>query len=61
MKLFDFIDQIVKIWGILIKVGKIWPTFTKMHLSQNYAGMDSIHKNEARELKFGLDVPLYGF
>ena len=61
MKLGDFIDQIVKIWEILMKIGKIWPIFTKNVFSQTYAVTDSIHKNEARKLKFGLEVPLHGF
>ena len=61
MKLGDFMDQIVKIWETLIKIGKIWLIFRKMRFSQNYAGTNSIHKNEARKLKFGLEVPLYVF
>ena len=31
-----------------------------MCFSQNYAGTDSVYKNHARKLKFGLEVPLYG-
>ena len=61
MKSGDVIDQIVKIWEILMTIGKIWLIFSKMCFSQNYAVTDSIHKNEARKLKFGLEVPLYRF
>ena len=35
--------------------------FTKICFSQNYSGIKSSHKNEARKLKFGLEVPIYGF
>ena len=61
MKLGDCFDQIVKIRKILMNIGKIWLIFTKIRFSQSYAATDSIHKNEARKLTFGLEVPLYGF
>ena len=41
---------------------QILAIFHKNALSQNHtAGTDICYKNEARKLKFGLDVPLYGF
>ena len=61
MKLGDFIDPIVIIWKILMKIGKIWLIFILKRFPQNYTGMNSSHKNEARKLKFGLEVHLYGF
>ena len=42
-------------------IGKIWLIFKRMCFSQNYTGMHSIHKNEVKKLKFGLEVPLHGF
>ena len=41
-----------------MKISKIWLIFIKVSFSQNYAGMDSIRKNEVRKLKFGLEVPM---
>ena len=58
MKLGYVIDQIVKMWEILMTIGKIWLIFKRMCFSQNYTGMNSSHKNEARKLKFGLEVPM---
>ena len=55
MKLGDFIDQIVKIWEISMRQNVA--NFHKNAFSQNYPGTHSIHKNEARELKFGVEVP----
>ena len=55
IKLGDFIDQIVIILEFLMKISKIWLIFTKVSFSENYAGTDSIPKNEDRELKFGLE------
>ena len=56
IKLGDFIDQIVIILEFLMKISKIWLIFTKVSSLENYAGTDSIPKNEDRKLKFGLEV-----
>ena len=60
MNLGHFIDAIV-ILRNFDKIGKIWLIFIKMCFSKNYTGMNFSHKNEARKLKFGLEVHLYGF
>ena len=57
MKLVDFISKNTTTFEILTKV---WLIFTKMCFSQNYSGTDSVYKNHARKLKFGLEVPLTG-
>ena len=62
IKLGDFIGQNAQIWEILMKLGKFWLIFTKMRFSQIHTDTDFFNKNEAsRKLKFGLEVPLYGF
>ena len=42
-----------------MKIGKIQLIYTKMYFSQNQAGTDSIDKNEARKLKFGLEETVW--
>ena len=60
MKLGDFVGKNAKIWEILMKLGKFWLLFTKTRFSKNHTGTNSLHKNEARKLKLGIEVPLYG-
>ena len=53
-----FFDQIVIILEFLMKISKIWLISSKVNSLENYAGTDSIPKNEDRKLKFGLEVPM---
>ena len=59
-KLGDFIVKNAKIWEILTKWVRFWLLFTKTLFYQNDAGTDLFFKYQARKLKFGPGVPLYG-
>ena len=44
----------------MTKSVKFWLFFTKTQFSQNHASKNFFFKNEARKLKFGPGVLLYG-
>ena len=61
MQLGDYIDKNAKIWEIWTRSAKFWLFFLQ---KRDFLKITQVKifffKNEARKLKFGLGVPLYG-
>ena len=54
----SFMSRYVLILKMSAKNGQKCPFFTKTSFSQNHAGTDFWYRNDARKLRFGLEVPL---